>query len=152
LYQIWYTHIHFFENPLSKIKWKKLIKKQVHSYWREKIQEDCLTFSTLNVLNPKYNIGRTHPLLKSHSANMQDVSRIPIRLKIVTGTYILQTHRAKYSNDTAVSPLGTDHLTCKGGMVFRFVQNFFFGRHESQNIYFFLSRKARNSLGNDHLT
>jgi hypothetical protein len=38
---------------------------------------------------------------------MQDVSRIPIRLKIVTGTYILQTHRAKYSNGTAVSPLCT---------------------------------------------
>ena len=74
---------------------------------------------------------------------MQDVSRIPIRLKIVTGTYILQTHRAKYSNDTAVSPLGTDHLTCKGGMVFRFVQNFFFGRHESQNIYFFVAQSAK---------
>jgi hypothetical protein len=54
-----------------------------------------------------YNIGRIHPLLKSYSANMQDVSRIPIRLKIVTGTYILQTHRAKYSNGTAVSPLCT---------------------------------------------
>ena len=95
------------ENPLSKIEWKKLIKKQVHSYWREKIQKDCLTFSTLNCLNPKYNIGRIHPLLKSYSTNMQDVSRIPIRLKIVTGTYILQTHRAKYSNGTAVSPLCT---------------------------------------------
>jgi hypothetical protein len=38
---------------------------------------------------------------------MQDVSRIHIRLKIVTGTYILQTHRAKYSNGTAVSTLCT---------------------------------------------
>ena len=38
---------------------------------------------------------------------MQDVRRIPIRLKIVTGTYILQTHRAKYSKGTAVSPLCT---------------------------------------------
>jgi hypothetical protein len=38
---------------------------------------------------------------------MQDVGRIPIRLKIVTGIYILQTHRAKYSNGTAVSPLCT---------------------------------------------
>jgi hypothetical protein len=54
-----------------------------------------------------YNIGMIHPLLKSYSANMQDVSRIPIRLKIVTGTYILQTPRVKYSNDTAVSPLCT---------------------------------------------
>ena len=27
-------------------------------------------------------------------------------------------------------------------MVFCFVQNFFFGQHKNQNIYFFLSRKA----------
>ena len=26
----------YLKNPLSKIDWKKLIKKQVHSYWREK--------------------------------------------------------------------------------------------------------------------
>ena len=37
----------YLENPLSKIECEKLIKKQVHSYWREKIQEGCLTFSTL---------------------------------------------------------------------------------------------------------
>jgi hypothetical protein len=54
-----------------------------------------------------YNIGRIHPLLKSYSANMQDVCRIPIRLKIVTKTYILKTHSAKYSNGTAVNPLCT---------------------------------------------
>ena len=39
--------------------------------------------------------------------------------------------------------LGTDHLTCRGGVWgFFFVQNFFFGQHESSN--FFLSRRARN--------
>ena len=38
---------------------------------------------------------------------MQDVSRIPIRLKIVTGTLHFTNHRAKYSNDTAVSTLCT---------------------------------------------
>ena len=38
--------------------------------------------------------------------------------------------------------LGTDHLTCRGGvMVFCFVQNFFFGQHKSQNIFFFAKRK-----------
>jgi hypothetical protein len=35
--------------------------------------------------------------LKSQSANIQDIRRIPTRLKIVTGTYILQTNRAVYS-------------------------------------------------------
>jgi hypothetical protein len=39
--------------------------------------------------------------------------------------------------------LGTDHLTCRGVMVFCFVQNFFFRQHKSYNIYFFLLRKAQ---------
>ena len=35
------------------------------------------------------------------------------------------------------------NLKGRGVMVFCFVQNFYFGQHESQNIYLFLSRKAR---------
>ena len=37
--------------------------------------------------------------------------------------------------------LGTDHLTCRVGYGFFFVQKFVFGQHELE--YFFLSRKAR---------
>jgi hypothetical protein len=38
--------------------------------------------------------------------------------------------------------LGTDHLTCRGGvMVICFVQNFFFGQHKSWNINFFCRAK-----------
>ena len=35
--------------------------------------------------------------MKSQSANIQDIRRIPTWLKIVTGTYILQINRAVYS-------------------------------------------------------
>ena len=32
----------YFENPLSKIEWKKLIKKHIHSYWRKKYKRTVL--------------------------------------------------------------------------------------------------------------
>ena len=53
--------------------------------------------TSLKYLDSNYNIGRIHPILKSQSANIQDIRRIPTQLKIVTGTYILQTNRAVYS-------------------------------------------------------
>ena len=61
------------------------------------IEENMLLYTSLKYLDSNYNIGRIHPLLKSQSANIQDIRRIPTRLNIVTGTYILQTNRAVYS-------------------------------------------------------
>ena len=76
-----------------------------------------------------------------------------VKCKMLTVTYILQKDKHTFSNGkvqadcvlccigdivhmlTQCSAFGTDHLTCKGGeegvMVFCFVQNFFFGQHES---------------------
>jgi hypothetical protein len=42
-----------------------------------------LLYTSLKYLDSNYNIGRIHPLLKSQSANIQDIRRIPTRLKIV---------------------------------------------------------------------
>ena len=49
--------------------------------------------------------------------------------------FILQSIIQKYAKNES-KPLGTDRLTCREGgrggvMVFYFVQNFFFGQHES---------------------
>jgi hypothetical protein len=85
------------ENPLPKSQWKSLITKHVHQYWKNAIEENMLLYTSLKYLDSNYNIGRIHPLLKSQSANIQGIRRIPTRLKIVTGTYILQTNRAVYS-------------------------------------------------------
>ena len=41
--------------------------------------------------------GKVHPLAKSTTYNIRDIARIPIRLKIVTGNYILQSDKAAFS-------------------------------------------------------
>ena len=41
--------------------------------------------------------GRCHPLMINLSGNAHEASRIPVRLRIATGTYILQCNRASYN-------------------------------------------------------
>jgi hypothetical protein len=41
--------------------------------------------------------SKVHPLAKSTTYNIRDIARIPIRLKIVTGNYILQSDKAAFS-------------------------------------------------------
>ncbi|CAG2246436.1 unnamed protein product [Mytilus edulis] len=102
------------ENPLSllyiemsKGKWKKLTTTAVHKYWTTRINEEIMYYSSLKYIPTSlFKVGKIHPLALANSANQRDINRIPIRIKIATGTYILQTNRAAY-NQNNVDP------TCK---------------------------------------
>jgi hypothetical protein len=49
-----------------------------------------------------YRPGNTHPLLKIKCSSSIEISRIPPKLKMLTGTYILQTIRTKmYADEDA---------------------------------------------------
>ena len=89
---------------LSKHQWKSLIKSKIYSYWISTISEVCNLYSSLKYLKGSYKIGQCHPLATTISANMRDIIRIPIRLKIATGTYILQANRASF-NGSQLNPI-----------------------------------------------
>jgi hypothetical protein len=97
------THMNFW-TLLSKYQWKSLIKSKIHSYWISTISEVCNLYSSLKYLKGSYKAGQCHPLATTISANMRDIIRIPIRLKIATGTYILQANRASY-NRSQLNPI-----------------------------------------------
>ncbi|CAG2242255.1 unnamed protein product [Mytilus edulis] len=97
----------YLNNPLSKFQWKKLVKSKIHDYWTSKITDESKGYSTLKFMDHKYNIGSVHPLAISVNANIKDIRKIPVRLKISTGNYILQTHKASFSKNNFISP------TCK---------------------------------------
>jgi hypothetical protein len=94
----------FLDTVLSKYQWKSLIKSKIHSYWISTSSEICNLYSSLKYLQGSYKIGQCHPLATTISANMRDIIRIPIRLKIATGTYILQANRASY-NRSQLNPI-----------------------------------------------
>jgi hypothetical protein len=98
--------IHYVQNHLSKTKWKSLITSAIYKYWSDRINEEIKYYSTLKYLSPTYEIGKIHPLAKTNTVNQKDINRIPTRLKLATGNYMLQTMRAAY-NQNPIDP------TCK---------------------------------------
>ena len=46
-----------------------------------------------------------HRLAKTNTVNQKDINRIPTRLKLATGNYMLQTMRAAY-NQNPIDPTG----------------------------------------------
>ncbi|CAG2207964.1 unnamed protein product [Mytilus edulis] len=94
-------------NEMSKGKWKNMTTTAVHKYWTTRINEEIMYYSSLKYIpTSSFKVGKIHPLALANSANQRDINRIPIRIKIATGSYILQTNRAAY-NQNNVDP------TCK---------------------------------------
>ena len=94
----------FLDTVLSRYQWKSLIKSKIHSYWISTISEGCNLYSSLKYLKGSYKIGQCHPLATTISANMGNIIRIPIRLKIAPGTYISQANKASF-NRSQLNPI-----------------------------------------------
>ena len=82
---------------LSKAQWRVRVAKAVNS-WSEKLTFEVSLYSTLKNMNCTSIVpGKCHPLLLNLSGGAHEASRIPVRLRIATGTYILQSNRAVYN-------------------------------------------------------
>lgn len=98
-------------NPPKKSSWKQSVIKQINSYWIDRIKCSTKLYSSLqNIAVDNYACGRCHHLLKS-TKNMREVQRIHTKLRIATGTYILQVNRASF-NQNKVDP---SCMLCRNG-------------------------------------
>ena len=90
----------YLESPMSKSKWSSVVKSKVREYWSSHIHTMSQMYSSLQFLNSKsiYK-GNIHPILKHKYYSALIIDRIPIKLRIVTGTYVLQTKRIKFYRD-----------------------------------------------------
>lgn len=97
-------------NPPTKVVWKRTVRMAVNNYWVATIKAQADLYSSLQWLNINaYKPGVCHPLVTS-TGDLREVPRIAVKLKIVTGTYILETTRAAF-NQNAVNPIC---LVCNG--------------------------------------
>lgn len=81
-------------------------KKKVNIYWFERISFEAKIFKSLQHLSSLFRIDQCNPIAKTCIANTRDISRIPVQLKIATGSYILQTNRAVFNKENG-------NATCK---------------------------------------
>ena len=76
--------------------------REIQNYWQELITSMASYYPGLKYLNSAdYRPGNIHPLLKVKCSSSIEISRsrIPPKLKMLTGTYILQTIRTKMHSD-----------------------------------------------------
>ncbi len=101
--------LYILNNPDSKCRWKARLNKAINIFWSMKLMHAASLYSSLKYLNIDcYRVGKTHPIISSVQ-NAAEIPRINTRIKIATGTYILQSNRATF-NQNAVNP---ECLLCK---------------------------------------
>jgi hypothetical protein len=88
---------------MTKRMWITSIKREIQNYWQKLITSIASYYPRLKYLNSAdYRPGNIHPLLKIKCSSSIEISGIPPKLKMLTGTYILQTIRTKmYADEDA---------------------------------------------------
>ena len=92
------------DNVPEKYAWKTRFHTAINKYWTERIVSQSKLYSSLKHLSKTYVIGKCHPALRPYLHSDRDIYRIPVKNKVLTGTYIFQTNRAKF-NQNAVNPI-----------------------------------------------
>ena len=91
---------------LSKNQMKSLFKRAVNNWWTDALKQECTTKSTLVFLNIEdLSTEDYHPVWKTVKPNLFDIQRAHIKARLLTDTYILQHHIAKFKKE--------DSDTCK---------------------------------------
>ena len=91
----------------TKESWKSTVKEAVNKHWSESLKNEAHEKSLLRYLDiDSLKIGETHSVWSSLDPVVSDVRKGTIKCRMLTGTYILQSTRHKFSR-TAVS------ATCK---------------------------------------
>ena len=81
-----------------KIRWKKLVRKEVEKFWLKRLQNDATAKTTLKYLAIKHlEIGTSHPLWKMKSKTRIAVKKSIIKARIITGTLVLQMDRHRFN-------------------------------------------------------
>ena len=83
----------------SKIKWKSICKQAIHAFWTEKMQTSIKDKSSLKFMNIKdLKVGNDHSVWTSLNSSVTEVKKGIIKARMLTGTYLLQKNKQKFSN------------------------------------------------------
>ena len=94
-------------NLTTKDKWKLQIKAAIHEYWSNELRNEALERSTLcymDIVSTK--ISLTHKVWSSLESTVADVRKGIVKSRMITGSYLLQTNKHKFSKATVCA-------TCK---------------------------------------
>lgn len=91
---------------IPKNNWKRQVNQKVNQHWESVVLDAASVAKTLKFLTHFYKPGKPHPIIRIPVRSSRCLNRIPIKLKLLTSTYILQSTRVAF-NQNEVDP------TCK---------------------------------------
>ncbi|CAC5362323.1 unnamed protein product [Mytilus coruscus] len=96
-------------DPPTKYSWKKSVRSAIDRYWKNILIQKSCTYKSLKYLGTlNISPGKCHTLLfiGNTSDPTREAVRISVKLKVITDTYILQSHRSRYNlNETPICKL-----------------------------------------------
>jgi hypothetical protein len=106
----------YLDNSPKKSVWTSTVKRNNYEHWRKSITQSIPYYKSLQYLScENLEKGTLHPILKINCKSKGDLRRLPIKLKLLTEAYILQSNRIKiYKNELNILCL----LCEKDGEVF----------------------------------
>ena len=93
-----------------------MVNKAVDEYWIEHIKKMSTYFKSSGYLNASnYSNGKAHAALASVQTSARDIARLPVKLRLMTGTYYmyLQSNKAALNQnriDSTCMPDGTRNI------------------------------------------
>jgi hypothetical protein len=93
--------VDLFRQPPAKGVWKESVKKQVHFHWTTKLREEAEEKTTLQYLNiSTLSTQDPHLVVASVRSYPKDVTRASVKVKLLTGNYMLAAVEAHHSRWT----------------------------------------------------
>ena len=84
------------EKEFEKEKWKEIVKKAVFEYWKKQIEVEATEKTSLKYMNIHFSKS-PHIIWSTTSHDVRDVRRANIKVRMLTGTYILQANRKAFN-------------------------------------------------------
>ncbi|MEW8546489.1 MAG: reverse transcriptase domain-containing protein, partial [Candidatus Thiodiazotropha sp.] len=86
------------DSPPEKIGWKVKVRQHVNQHWQKIVIQEAENKSTLEFLNiASYTPGKVHPVWTKCKHNANSLLKAYAQVKLMCGTYILQSLRAKFN-------------------------------------------------------
>jgi hypothetical protein len=90
------------DNAPKKAIWTTAVIRKIHEHWSKPIVESTPYYNGRRYLScVNLEKGKWHPILKINCSSKGDLHRLPTKLKLLTGSYILQSNRIKMSKNEA---------------------------------------------------
>ncbi|CAC5363684.1 unnamed protein product [Mytilus coruscus] len=92
------------DTPYTKNQWKNLMYNNINKYWKNYYTDISKIYRNISYLNvEEYHPGKQHPLIYIQTSSSRDINRLPIKLKLVSGTYILQENISKFNQNNVIA-------------------------------------------------